>query len=95
MSDAGTAEVTLESLRDEVQELREDVREIRRLLAVRAIPGFTLPSREERLAGVEELRRLREAILKERGGVLMPSSAEEIRAMREERSDELLRSMGG
>jgi prevent-host-death family protein len=43
--------------------------------------------RERGLAALESARRLREAILAERGGKYLPDSAELIREMREERMD--------
>lgn len=55
------------------------------------MPGAPSPSRsrEERLAGLDEMRKLREAILAERGGVPLPPLAPDIAAMREERASEI------
>lgn len=89
MSDTEVLEV-VETLREEVAQLRWELHELRRL--VQATPGAHPPQRsvEDRRAGLEEMSKLREAILAERGGVPLHPLAPEIAAMREERAAELL-----
>jgi hypothetical protein len=83
----------VDEIRDEVAGLRREVDRLRRL--VEGVPPATHARRspEEQLASLERIRRTREEILRRRGGKLLPSSAEEIARARDERAEEILRSL--
>ncbi|MBI3945149.1 MAG: hypothetical protein HY321_04465 [Armatimonadetes bacterium] len=85
----------LDAFRDEVrgqlEDIRREIQELRRLLESTPQPARRRPSREEALAGLEEITRRREAILRDRGGALLPPAAEGIARAREERTRQILR----
>ncbi len=88
MGEVTTAEI--DKLRDEMLDVRREVREVRRLMEANYPPLSPRPTKDEALAGLEEARRLRDDILRRRGGRCLPSAADEIAAARKERTASLL-----
>ena len=79
-----------EEMHREVDGLRRKLGDLERRVAAASGAPFKPRPRAERLAGLAQMRALREQILRERGGVPLPSSADEIRQMREERTAHIL-----
>jgi hypothetical protein len=79
-----------EEMHREVDGLRQKLAEIQRL--VRPVGETARPRRsyEQRMEDLRKMREVREMILRERSGELLPSSADEIARMREERTAHLL-----
>ena len=84
----------VEAVRDEmhreIEGLRYQMSELERRVAAGPAAPFKPRPLAERLAGLAQMRALREQILRERGGAPLPSSADEIRQMREERTAHIL-----
>lgn len=88
MADTATS-AEIKEMRGEIADLRQEVDRLRRL--VEGLPGAQRrPTREEQLAALDEARRLREEILRRRGGQPLPPSADDIARARDERAAQIL-----
>jgi hypothetical protein len=88
MADTATS-AEIKEMRREIADLRREVDYLRRL--VDGLPaGQRRPTREEQLAALDDIRQIREEILRKRGGVPLPPSAEEIALARDERAAQIL-----
>ncbi|NLC58760.1 MAG: hypothetical protein GX774_18150 [Armatimonadetes bacterium] len=85
-----TPEAVREELVKEIEALRREVADLKRMMTPTFVAGYGPPTKEERLAGLQRLREFREEMLRRRGGVPLPPSAEEIARMREERTAQIL-----
>ena len=95
MADRDTVDALRHEMRSELADVRIELRELRRLLESASTRAGRRPSREELQEGQDEMDRLRETILRDRGGELLPSMADEIARSREERAAQILGEAAG